>query len=180
MIGIQLDAAAVSKELANLRGAVATPPDVDSIVPRVSEMARLLERVLAAGELEREAMESSATAPAWVGQRLGEQVVFVGPDLFLRAENDGSMCTLVSNEINWELTKAGPDLRVVVVCDKAHHDWTITESGVLIDNLAPTWRPTHVVADRPLPVGGVPFGTLTPGTVLDPRLEVKVIEAKDD
>jgi hypothetical protein len=38
------------------------------------------------------------------------------------------------------------------------------------------WRATHLVGAQPLPVGGVPAGTFAPGTVLDPRLEVQLIE----
>jgi hypothetical protein len=38
------------------------------------------------------------------------------------------------------------------------------------------WRATHLVGAQPLPVGGVPAGSFTPGTVLDPHLEVQLIE----
>jgi hypothetical protein len=38
------------------------------------------------------------------------------------------------------------------------------------------WRATHLVGTQPLPVGGVPAGTFAPGTVLDPHLEVQLIE----
>jgi hypothetical protein len=38
------------------------------------------------------------------------------------------------------------------------------------------WRATHLVGAQPLPVGGVPAGTFAPGTVLDPHLEVQLIE----
>ena len=40
---------------------------------------------------------------------------------------------------------------------------------------AAPWQATHRVGAHPLPVGGVPEGTLAPGTVLDPRLPVRLL-----
>lgn len=42
------------------------------------------------------------------------------------------------------------------------------------------WHATHRVGAHPLQVGGVPEGTLTPGTVLDPRLPVRLLDTTTD
>jgi hypothetical protein len=153
-------------------------PDGGAVLAALDQIKGQLVRLRRVGTV-------SATAPpepssGFVGQRLGDQFMFAGPELFVLANVDGSTCSVASRGTLWEVARDDTGTRLIISTDAEARDYTITPTGELVDNLAELWRATHVVGARPLEVGGVPTGTFTPGTMLDPGLEVWVVETTAD